>query len=346
MIKKRNGEIDLFRFIFAILIVFHHFSQVFDYKLFSRGYIGVEFFFLVTGFLTAKKVAENDRIYSNAEIADNTWRFIIKKISVFYPYFLCAFFLQLGVKILIFDWSFIKAGSELVRSIPNLTLIFIGTVARSGLYVSGNWYLSAMIIALFILYPLLLKRYHLAVKIIYPLVSIDLLGYLYKTYSMVTVSWDQYSFVSISCGILRAIMEIALGMGLYEVTKVLNKLSVSRLIFTVIKYFSYFIVLWYSTNHTNRDFDVHALLWCTIGVALSFSDITYSLKESKITKYLGKISLPIYIFHTVFLRAYEKILGNIHLDFVFYIVLISSAIALSILFMYFTDLVKGRIKGK
>lgn len=346
MTKKRNGEIDLLRFIFAILIVFHHFSQVFDYNLFSRGYIGVEFFFLVTGFLTAQKADTTNQIYSNAEIADNTWKFIIKKISVFYPYFLCSFFLQLGIKILVFDWSFIKAGSEFVRSIPNLTLTFIGTVARSSLYISGNWYLSAMIIALFILYPLLLKNYHIAVKIVYPLVDIALLGYLYKTYSMVTVSWAQYSFVSISCGILRAVIEIALGMSAYEVTKAINKLNVNRLFFSLIKYFGYFIVLWYSTNHTRRDFDIHALLWCLIGVTLSFSNTTYSLKENKITKYLGKISLPIYIFHTVFLRAYEKILGNIHPDFIFYIGLVASAIAFSILFMYFTDLATRKIKKK
>jgi hypothetical protein len=51
--SKRNGFIDFLKFIFAIIILIHHSWQFFP--ILPIGYIGVEFFFLVTGWLMAKK---------------------------------------------------------------------------------------------------------------------------------------------------------------------------------------------------------------------------------------------------------------------------------------------------
>lgn len=48
-IKKRNGNIEILRFLFCIgIVLFHAWVN-------PRGFIGVEFFFIVTGFFLAKK---------------------------------------------------------------------------------------------------------------------------------------------------------------------------------------------------------------------------------------------------------------------------------------------------
>lgn len=55
--KKRNGEIDFLKFVFAIIIAGYHASIFYNsesYTLWPTGYIGVEFYFIVAGFLLAK----------------------------------------------------------------------------------------------------------------------------------------------------------------------------------------------------------------------------------------------------------------------------------------------------
>ena len=56
--EKRNGTIDFFRFVFAAGIVFYHARPLIQQELFVCGYIGVEFFFLVSGYLLMKKARE------------------------------------------------------------------------------------------------------------------------------------------------------------------------------------------------------------------------------------------------------------------------------------------------
>ena len=48
--KERNGNIELLRFVFCVMMVLYHAWYV------RRGYIGVEFFFMVTGYFLAEKI--------------------------------------------------------------------------------------------------------------------------------------------------------------------------------------------------------------------------------------------------------------------------------------------------
>lgn len=54
--KKRNGEIDILRAAFAIIILIYHCHIIYlkSANYFIRGYLGVEFFFLVSGYYLAK----------------------------------------------------------------------------------------------------------------------------------------------------------------------------------------------------------------------------------------------------------------------------------------------------
>ena len=64
--KKRNGTIDILRFLFCIgILLFHIEKYIFEepslkngihFDFFPHGSIGVEFFFLVTGWLMAKSI--------------------------------------------------------------------------------------------------------------------------------------------------------------------------------------------------------------------------------------------------------------------------------------------------
>lgn len=56
--KQRNGKIEFLRFVFSMVVVLFHLNYVYfkdkllltdSISFFAYGYIGVEFFFLVTG---------------------------------------------------------------------------------------------------------------------------------------------------------------------------------------------------------------------------------------------------------------------------------------------------------
>ena len=70
----RNGKVDLFKFIFSIVVIIYHFGNAvkFDNELFNKGYIGVEFFFIVSGFLFAKSI---EKIPYHKEIGNGIGEF-------------------------------------------------------------------------------------------------------------------------------------------------------------------------------------------------------------------------------------------------------------------------------
>jgi peptidoglycan/LPS O-acetylase OafA/YrhL len=67
--KQKNGSVELLRFVFTSIVIFFHINlDLWDQKkvvavirdvpvtFFSHGNIGVEFFFIVTGWLIAKTI--------------------------------------------------------------------------------------------------------------------------------------------------------------------------------------------------------------------------------------------------------------------------------------------------
>ena len=64
MKTKRNGEIDLLRFLCAAGIVVHHINELYPSGLMVHGYTFVKFFFMVSGFFmvsSAEKLGDLSR---------------------------------------------------------------------------------------------------------------------------------------------------------------------------------------------------------------------------------------------------------------------------------------------
>ncbi len=308
---KRNGEIDVLRFVFSVLIVIFHFNDNFKLQIMYFGNIAVEFFFLVSGYLMAmhanKKIKQNEDI--QLSISDETWKYTLNKVKSFYMYYIGAFIIQIIVRfILVKNEGVASIVYNLLKSVPVVSLLFmrLGT-NDTQLYVPNTWFLFAMLIAVFILYPILLWRNKSAIQWILPLLSLSILMYMKNTYNKLSV-WGDWEGPLYS-GVIRAIGEMALGCCLYPLSiLVIEKKSQSNssgkvstnLLLTVIKITCYAIVLIFSSGKIgtfvfDRSFDFHALLFCAIGIILSFASCGYTIPATKITGYLGKSSLPIFI---------------------------------------------------
>ncbi len=310
MAKKRNGEIDLLRFIFSVIIVIHHYNASFDFNILKNGYIAVEFFFLLSGYLMAQsayKITSRKDKLEPSEIADLSWSFIIKKVKAFYPYYAFAVIFQVIVRNIFINQDSIKTlANNFLRSLPTFTLTFLGFNNNSKtLHVGSTWYLSAMIIAMFILFPFLLKNFHVSSKLFFPAMSMFVLGYLYQTYGTLA-NWGTWSGLCFN-GVLRAVGEISFGASMFVLVdwlkkkygNISDKNKLVKLFFTGIKLFSLAVVFLFCVRPISKSFNLHAYFFCAIVIAISFSGLSYCIPGNKFTNYLGKISLPIYIFHSI-----------------------------------------------
>lgn len=291
--KKHNGIISFWKFMFSMMILIFHFATTINSKYFNIGYLGVEFFFIVSGYFMTMKALNNKNEDCN-NIGKNTWNYIWNKIKFLFPYILIAYIMSIFAKSLFRDFK----TYQYIRSIWNLALIDMSGVVTT--YMLGQtWYISAMLITIMILYPLLLKYKKNFIYIVSPLIVLLVGGYLSQSYGILNDVWIWTGF----CfkGLLRAIFEMALGTIIYLVSnKMKNKkfTNIARWILTIIEvlgFVSIFIIA--NTQSKYYDFIAVALMAISIMIAFSEKSIFYNFANNKLFYYLEKLSLPIYLNH-------------------------------------------------
>ena len=253
MVKKRNGAIDFWRFVFAaILVIFH--SCMLDIALihpgeeyifpFQLGSLAVEFFLLTSGFLFAKSM--NKKRDNDVFSWKNTWTFMKGKVMSFYPaYLICLVLTFIAVNVTRYicqvkpylpDASRTDKAKELFINFGKL--IYESTLLRNfGLdferLLDQAWYLSAMVLVLLLLYPLYAKNKRRFEYFIAPVIAVALLGFIFlHGQSLLNPSkkYDLfYKYAFTYKGNVRAMAEICLGVVCWRVCEWLKKIDFSRL---------------------------------------------------------------------------------------------------------------------
>ena len=131
--NKKNGTIELFRFVFASCVIFFHICTEFwkqdktigylgKYELtfFENGYIGVEFFFLVSGYLMASSIYRKLNCsaiegVSIRSLEEDTVVFLWRKVKAILPYYWPACILM--TVFLVINGSDLV---DIIRRIPSL----------------------------------------------------------------------------------------------------------------------------------------------------------------------------------------------------------------------------------
>lgn len=74
---KRNSLLELYRFLFAMWVVYYHGYFVIVNRYFNNGYIAVEFFFILSGFFLIKSINK----YIDKPFFKGLWGFLWKRIK-------------------------------------------------------------------------------------------------------------------------------------------------------------------------------------------------------------------------------------------------------------------------
>lgn len=314
MKSNRNGTIEIMRFVFSVIIIFFHLNNrlpvvYFEHFTFFRhGKIGVEFFFLVSGYLLAKAA---HRQYSSENLAGSTAGFIYKKFMGIFPYHLIVFFADLIIFYVMGTWKgIIQALEDFVSILPGLFFL-----QKSGIKCTEintiEWYIPAMLIAMTVLYPLVLKFKNSFTKIACPIIMITVIGYLiHSTGELGGV--NQFVFNNTLPKVyVRAFAEMCGGVFLYEVVqhfKNYNPGKVQKALLSAVELCCYAAPLAYTVTNAGNEYEAHAFYSLAIAVGLSFSGKTYSVSvfNNKVVYFLGKLSLPIYLAQSIALDIFDR----------------------------------------
>lgn len=175
--NKRNKVIDILKLIFVFIIFINHSNTLIQpgekiSTIMHLGFLGVEFFFIVSGYLMLCKADNVD----NANLGESTLSFIVRKISIFLPYYVIAWIIGFSISH-INNFSLKVILKDFIMSffaIMQLEMAGFKTYQVLG----PTWYLSSMLLSMLLLYPLALKFKRNYTLLIAPIIAIICYGYL------------------------------------------------------------------------------------------------------------------------------------------------------------------------
>lgn len=308
--NKRCGEIELFRFLFSVIIMLRHADNLLGENIcFPGGAFGVEFFFLVSGFLMMASIDRtNQPIYS---LGDETLAFIHKKVRVLYPEVLVSLLIAFLIQCIAKNYTFVDAVKLACDSLYEMLLLSHSGLGSAKL-IGPIWYLSSMILSMYILYPLIRKYKDTMVKVVLPLVSIFALGFVTKNYNHFRTPAKWLFFVY--KGFLRGMGELCLGALLYYAAKYLKRrrfTTFGKWLLTAAKWGCWLTVIAYMSR-TTIAYDAFFLAIFAIAISLSFSmqcaDVR--LYDCRLVYFLGKFSLPLYLNHRYYSLFFNSLVPN------------------------------------
>ena len=349
--SPKNGKIEFLRFLFSICIVLHHgtlswplptvFGKI---SLFKNGAVSTEFFFLVSVFLLAKKADKritshhDERTYAGAE----TLHVISKKYFYIFPYhiyaYICSFFVTMYANHL----TIRQLVRMFIDSLPNLFLLDMTGIPYT--IVNGyEWYISAMFIAIFLIYPLLRINFDLTINVIAPLASVMILGWISYSYGTIAsvVVWTGLVYK----GVLRGLSVMLLGCVAYALYQKINALNFTKRgisLLTFLEWGIYFLtVLFICTNESELYYIYFAIL-LAIAIAITFSGKTQLFRISeRVCWFLGKLSLPLYLNQWYSKMIVEQYMTSLPEPWRIWIYLILAFIN-AVICMYIVDFLKKK----
>ena len=343
-ISRKNGSVELLRFLFTSVIIFFHINlDLWDQQkvvsvirgipvtFFMHGNIAVEFFFLVTGWLMARSVcqkilAEEGEQKWNAEgaadempksgirragaLTEETLQFVAHKARAILPFYLAACALTPLVRL--------ATDRALTLEYFALRLPSLLFLQRTGLgkpFIGCTWYISSMLIALVLAYPLCRRFYRFYTCFAGPVLGFALLGaIMVLTGGLGDI--DDWFFITYKTNV-RAFAEISVGAGTFEISRRIStwfarrkadlRLLVCRWLLTLTALTCLGLSAAYMCSALEGRYALIVFCLLAAAVAIVFSGegvLSHAgIFGHPVFAWLGRISLPMYVSQTLFRRA-------------------------------------------
>lgn len=302
--RKFNPEIDLLKFFFSIIVVVYHSKYLLaaeGYSILVYGFTVVDFFFIISGYL----MVVSSKKYDSSFLGKSTADFIINKIKSFFPYMLFAFFAAFAVRQASFflekNYDIVDFLKDAVLSVNEVLLLHNTGIDFGTIYNGPTWYLSAMLLSMAVLFPVLLKRRDWFVNIGSLVIAIFCYAFISQEKGTLnSIAWSGF----FSFGIIRAVAGLCIGCFIYSLTEKIKSSGI------VLKKKSKFI-LWLTEMATiglllvimqfegENKFDFVSIIFIFFICLINLSELTgvQNILPQKICSFLGKCSLLLYLNH-------------------------------------------------
>ena len=250
-------------------------------------------------------------------IGSETLHFILHKIRSFFPEFLIAWWIGFVLIGVVRQYGVLDYLKAFGNDFWELTL-----VKMSGLFTHGidgaMWYLSAMLLGMAILYPLLRTKRDLMTHLVCPLLALFLYGYLCQAegHPRDPIVWLGLCYK----GLVRAIAGLCTGVVICMAVRRLKRFSPSGLTKTGnalaigVQLLCLLLTIRYMAEQEPSEYDYFYMFLLMLLVLLSFagfgleSVLGNSQRFHLLSAFLGKYSLSLYLGHLYFAQHLNELL--------------------------------------
>ena len=322
--KERNHTIELFRFLFAGIVVLHHSRYLFGDEncWFLGGSLAVEFFLFVSGYLMmegVEKANAGERMAAQnggavPALGRETLQFLFRRMRGFLPEYLIAWSIGFVFIAAVRHWSAGQLWDAFRDDFWELTL-----VKMSGLFTHGidgvMWYLSAMLLVMAVLYPLLRRYQDVMLHLVCPLAALFLYGWLCREegHPRDPVVWTGLFYK----GLIRTAAGLCAGVVVHGAVRVCQRKAPrgltlpGNLLAVLVQLACLFLTIRYMLleKPSREDYFFMFLLLLLVWVTFTGWGIERLLPPAgcRAADALGHFSLPLYLGHLYFAQHLNEI---------------------------------------
>lgn len=285
--KRKNPIIEILRYVFMLTIVFWHS----DVNPFTCGYLCVEFFFILSGWLLYKSFLKHK---------DAPLNFTINKLKRIYPAYVIALLLNIACMPLYVNVESINDAMSIISRILSELFLLNATGLMYGGINGIGWYISVLIIGGGLIYALIYYTKN-AWKLIFTI-------FIYVAFCYFCNEVESFSSFStngyISHPLFRGIAEMMLGVVIAHIAPYLKQFISSNVVVSKFIFILSFC-LFCSTLFVSG-YDILAVISSTIMIIIAFSlEDRLLSKVPSICNKLGECTLIMLLFHMFLLRILD-----------------------------------------
>lgn len=312
----KNYATEFYRFLFSMTICMVHFLKrcdQFHLKIFGGGYLVVEYFFVLSGFLLMKKYYSNQKkladqmpghtALSTERVCETSFSYLKGKIARLYPEYLFAF-------LVILVWTIYASGNIVSTVKGGFWELFMlsGLPMAGGIYNKPAWYVCDLLIAGYAIMFFVTKNRKLFTHIIAPFGIILVYGYLAANFGELSVINTVIYFLP--GGVLRAFGDMLVGCLAYEAYLRISPLCKGRwkiagTLLELLLYGAIFKIMFGNAKDLD-DFVFVILVGAAIMLTFTGNSLLTRFLNNKVSLLCGKISYAIYLNHWVIIQIFKK----------------------------------------
>lgn len=291
----KSNCIELYRFLFTLVICIFHFQKTRDISVINTGYLAVEFFFILSGYLIMQSYRKNRK--------ESAFVYTVKKVRRLYPHYFFSFLLLFAASSVFYkDFS---AGT-LFRAIPELLM-----VQNIGIYNGGInyplWYLSVLVIGGYFIYYLLNDKEKTFINIGAPAVIILFFTYLSGTTESIEV-WD--TFYCIYIPFFRGIADMCIGVLVYRLGEYKEKHKINRNLLNTIEIAAVILAVIILFSEIHLDYYFLIIISIVIYSGFDQQGILYKKLNFDVFGKIGGVSYAMYLNHVLIISVFNAFVND------------------------------------